>query len=418
MSDSHFSSNSPTPTASRSPVDKAKRPDESHLEMVTHLIEGFLEPRGLYFLADGTLAINQPSEGVILDPPSYDEIFDDLTLLFPGAKSRELRAAFNRVRRVHVARRKEALVACLMAPAPATQKLADLVSVVFDGDPIVNTAVIAGFIWATKSKMLGRPVHDHIMPVLVSKVQGAGKTDFVSAFVKPLEELAVGPVLISDIADRRSVDIFRHHVLIVDDMEKLTSAAVPILKAVLTGNKLRRRKLGSNGDVGAPQKSMLIGTANESVVDLIPDSSGHRRFYELVFRNGNPATGGDPKVWEAIKATDFLQIWQEVDVYAASPVDAVRDRVFGYASRQQHKSRVHAWALSIDPAAAWLVNLNTEQQGIFARDLYDRYCEDCGDATITEKEFGMKMREATKDAKVIFNWPKRAASGMVYVPRV
>lgn len=391
--------------------------DESNLQAVTDIIERFLEPRGLYFIADGSLAIKQREEGIILDPPTYEEIFDDLTLLFPGAKPRELRAAYNRVRRSHVARRKSALIERLMQPMPATNALIDLASVLFEGDPVVNAAVLGGFIWSTKSKMLGRPVHDHIMPVLVSKMQGAGKTEFVSAFVAPLEEMAVGPVLISDIADRRSVDIFRHHVLIVDDMEKVTAAAVPILKAVLTGSKLRRRKLGSNGDVGAVQKSMLIGTANESVVDLIPDSSGHRRFYELVFRNGNPATGGDVAVWQAVQSASYLQIWQEVNVFGPSPVDAVRERVFGFASRQQHKSRVHAWALAIDPAAPWVDNLITEAKGVFARDLYDRYCEDCGDATMTEKEFGTKMREATKDPKVIFAWPKRAASGMVYSPR-
>ena len=85
----------------------------------------------------------------------------------------------------------------------------DRVSSLFKMLPFLCIAIFQHFIWQVKQKVLGRAVVFHLMPIVMSSVQGSGKTTFVKMFLGPLRELATGASLLSDFSDRRTLGLFR-----------------------------------------------------------------------------------------------------------------------------------------------------------------------------------------------------------------
>lgn len=411
-------------TPASSPTD-ADQPVNSAIRAVTN----HFAVHGLYVGADGDIRLEEPSaaahaeiaEVSIVQPPSLQQLRDDLILSGITEKSSVLMAAIRRILRDGAHARQKTLIGSITTPleteqdyATAVDGLTRFVSTAFEGDPEVSAAIILHFMHQVKRKFAKLPVSDHQMPVFVSAQQGVGKTIAVKRLLAPLAEMAKS-VLFSDIADPRSIYVFRHPVLIMDDMEKLKSSEIPVVKNRVTGEEVIARGMQSNREVGTRQRATFIGTANESVMALVPDQSGHRRFFELTFRNANPATGGDPYIWDVVNSTDFLAIWRSVDPFDPSPLDIVRNKVFRIDGPPKPKSKVHAWALKLDPAGAALARVLGESLGAPSLKLYDLYCEETQDAWMSIKEFGILMREATKDPNVPFVWPKRSSGG-IYFP--
>ena len=137
--------------------------------------------------------------------------------------------------------------------AQAEQAWEALVTAAFEIDVPLGVAILKHFIWQVKRKLLGRPVRHHLMPVVFSPLQGGGKTTFVLKFLGPLRELAAGPALLSDFADRRSAEIYRFPAVLIDDVERIDPGLVPLLKSVVTTQKFMRRRLGSSMTVGIRQ---------------------------------------------------------------------------------------------------------------------------------------------------------------------
>jgi hypothetical protein len=219
--------------------------------------------------------------------------------------------------------------------------------------------VLKSFVWGTKRKALNQPVTRHLMPIVFSREQGTGKTEFVRRFTGPLQELCADGVLFSDLADRRSGDIFRYCVVIIDDMEQIPRSSVPILKTVLTAKSMRRRTLGTSMTDAIRQQCMPIGTSNQPVEELVQDTSGNRRFVLLPWRNGDVVKGGDPDVWEIVNELDYKLLWQSVDPFADNPINSHLDILRGYQSRYSHDTTLLKWLRSIDFDSEDLRNART-----------------------------------------------------------
>lgn len=392
-------------------------------EVRTHFVK-----HGLFVGADEDIRITETAASSaaeiadvgVTNAPTSAQVIDDLILAGSLNKVALLQAALRKVRHEDGKSRQKHLIAGVTRPlhtaAERDQALAGIqrfAAVTFEGEPEVSVAVLLHFIYQVKRKLAKLPVSDHLMPVLVSAQQGVGKTRTVKRLLAPLAELTKS-VLFSDIADPRSIHVFRHPVLILDDMEKLKPSEIPVVKNRVTGEEVIGRGMHSNREIGTRQRATFIGTANESVMALVPDQTGHRRFFELTFRNANPATGGDPSIWQVINDTDFTAIWRYVDPFAASPLEPVRSKVFGVEGPPRPKSKVHAWALKLDVDDEALGRLVEKNAGVASLKLYDLYCEQTQDAWMSIKEFGILMREATKDPNVQFGWAKRHASGMYF----
>ena len=215
-------------------------------------------------------------------------------------RNAELRAAVQEFMRLRKRDRKAAiLLPLLLRPLTDQEKQQaklewEKVASLFDMAACLVIACLQHFIWQIYRKAIGRSVVHHLMPVIVSREQGAGKSRFVERFIAPMQELAPAPIRTSEILDERSIALMTYLVLVLDDMEK--PKAIENLKSFMTNDEQLRRVLRTSMDVTVKQEATLIGTSNNPVSRLIPDDSGNRRFAEMPFRNGNVVKGGDPEI--------------------------------------------------------------------------------------------------------------------------
>ncbi|SEP81958.1 hypothetical protein SAMN05428969_1049 [Devosia sp. YR412] len=399
----------------------AGAPNPAELE-----IRAYLEANDLYVGSDGDIRLLEIPASSAADiatvataaAPAAQAVIDDLLLACSPHKTKILNAALRKVLRDDGRDRRKSIVDGIACPTQSDRQceltvasFRDLLAKMLDGDADINTKVLCHFIYQVKRKLSKLPVPDHLMPVIVSRQQGVGKTTFVNRLVEPMAELAKS-VLFSDIADPRSIHVFRHTVLVVDDMEKLSAHNIPVVKNRITGEDVTGRGMRSNRELSTQQRATFIGTSNMSVAALVPDESGNRRFYEMTFR-ANSAAAGNTGIWDDINATDFKALWRSIDPFGASPLADVRLEIFGRGSQSESKSSVHSWSrrLDIDSEAVGRV---LQPQGAPSLDLYDLYCEQTQDTQTSVQSFGRLMREATKDASVPFNWPKRHARGFFF----
>jgi Virulence-associated protein E len=347
-------------------------------------------------------------------------IIDDLLLqckalgirLTKGDAKRALRQEVGNVRNARFA----AIIASLVKPirkvekARAKREWARLATA-FELDTHLIIAILKHFVWQVKQKALGRRVNDHLMPVVFSKVQGTGKTTFALKFLSPLEELATGPVSLSDFVDLRSGDIYRYLVALIDDMDSLPPRQVPVLKSLLTSTSIRRRELGTSQTTKYRQRATLLGTSNNDISEVVNDNTGHRRFAMLPFRNGAVAKGGDPTVWKIVGSIDYVLLWRSVKAFKPSPIKP-------YVNELLRHQEVHR----PDVLKSWLVGLDFESEdvrriqtrdGARAQALHELFCVQTGRA-ITMTQFGIEMRRHVSDPAVPFGPKIRTMNGVHY----
>lgn len=356
-------------------------------DLVVMLFRQFLIWKGLEVKFDGTVGYIRDStaetiEQALAREDITDQWLEDEFLLHPKVK--ELKITYWDTRRAkgHVVReaRRQRKVAILRplffdrlgggASKAASQwrRLAR----VFEMDSELVIAILQHFIWQVKRKALSLPVEHHLMPIVISPVQGAGKTIFVDRFVGPLCELATGPVSILDVADTRSADIFRYPALKVDDMDQVPPKAFARLKSVITADILRNRVSGSADSQPVYQRSTLIGTANEAVAILVADATGTRRFAGLSFRNGDVSKGGDPEVRQIINSADYALLWKSVDERAATPIKPFLKVLFEHQTAEAQPD-VLTWLTNLDVSSDE-VSAITNHGNLGSQALYELFC--------------------------------------------
>lgn len=283
-----------------------------------------------------------------------------------------------------------------------------LAEATLDMDSALGIAVLQHFIWQVKRKQLECSVCHHLMPVVVSPVQGSGKTTMVTRFLSPLEELASDPVLLSQLADPRSGDILRFPAVFVDDVERLTSGLVAVLKSVLTSNAVNRRRSGTSKADKRRQRATLIGTANEPITVLIADPTGHRRFVELPFHNGAVTKGGDPKVWQAVDNTDFMLLWRSVHAFGPPPILPHLATLASMEAKSAPVDRLRDCLIGLDLRSEDVQAITVRGGGVGAEDLRLLINELLGEE-ISANEFSRRMAYLVTDPAV----PFRAKKGWV-----
>ncbi len=276
----------------------------------------------------------------------------------------------------------------------------------------LGVAVLQHFIWQVKQKLLNRPVHYHLMPIVISPIQGTGKSTLVGRFLGPLHELASDPVALSDFADTRSSDLYRFPVVFIDDIDPIGRTAVPTLKRLMTSKAVRGRTLGTSNSDRRPQLSTLIGTANESVGALIADPTGHRRFFALPFRNGATQKGGDSTIWQVVNATDYDLLWRSVDTFGPAPIIPFLDALAAVQSAQAPCDPLRDWLCAQDFLSEPFADLR-ERWGLKADALRQRYNAEGGE-TLNNNRFKDRMAELVLDPAVPLETSVRNKDGTFY----
>lgn len=398
-------------------------------------VRQFLEMRDLEVRFDGTLVL-QGKPVTALMASMVDEVLDldrldaanlaDQMVLYAkyhgypfkrgdiAAATREVIRAAQRERHKTVMR--PFLVGSL---APAELNAAghqwDQLGALFDMDPRLATAVLQHFIWQVLQKAVNRPVDHHLMPVIFSRIQGSGKTTFAKKFLSPLRDLASDAALLSDFADRRSADIYRFPAVLMDDLEKVPSSMVPILKSVLTAQRIRRRRLGSSFTAGITQSATLLGTANAPVSELIDDETGHRRFAMMPFRNGQVAKGGQEDVWKIVEAVDYDLLWRSVDAFQPSPIQPHLAALLLHQGAGQPESPLLRWLKTLDLQSEAVLRITT-RYGVRAQGLHDLYVAQTN-TSVSPKRFADEMQRYLLLPDGQFADKVRTESGVLYRPR-
>jgi hypothetical protein len=290
-----------------------------------------------------------------------------------------------------------------------------LTNAVFETDPALATACLKHFIWQAKRKVCNEIVENHLMPVIWSPTQGGGNTTFIRVFLGPLHELAA-PALLSDFVDKRSGDIYRYPVLFVDDMEQIDTRQIQPLKSLISGDTMRRRKLGTSLTEGYQQRTTLIGTANHTIHALVADTTGSRRFAGLLFRNGKVETGGDRSVWDAVAAADYDLLWRSVDVYGPAPIAAHMPALVALQKASRPPDPMLTWLLELDLQSERVKQV-LDGYGARASDLWELYCEQMNSMT-TNTMFGIGMTLHVTNQNVPFGPRIKKQSGWHYPVKI
>ena len=424
---------SPQQTAKESTVASPSAEDAEDSLPASHptrLVRDFLNAHrivagfdGCFHPADGSRMAKHNGEidSVLMQPEvNQESILDDLLLeckasgvkLAAGDAYRALNQILRKARQDRLAEVMKPLLTTLSADDQARAGTEwPAVATLFDEDTHFVCAVLQHFIWQVQQRILRRPVFHHLMPIVFGQAQGSGKTTFVQHFLGPLHELALGPVLLSDYADKRSADIFRYPVLFIDDVGKLRPELVAELKSTMTGAHLPRRILGTSKSRKITQVSTLIGTANTPIHELVFDTTGHRRFVQLQFKNGEAAKGGDPAVWKTVAALNYKLLWQSVDAFGPPPILPFIGRIGGTID-----------VTPIDPLLQWLrtLDLNSEairrisvREGIRAQGLYELFCVETGASTSLSR-FGIDMRRLGTHPDMPFGPKLKLLQGYIY----
>ncbi|WP_426313527.1 VapE domain-containing protein [Methylobacterium fujisawaense] len=195
-------------------------------------------------------------------------------------------------------------------------------------------AVLSKFVWQVKRKMLGLPITDHLMPVLLGP-QGVGKSTLIrDIFLKPLEEVTMNTDF-SEITDNRNHDMWRFFVLFMDEMSHAGKADMDTVKNLITLPMLQRRPMGSNDVVNIRQNATFIGCSNREIEQLIRDETGNRRFAALRFSSVPDHA--------AINAIDAQVLWQSVDEYADDPMQPFKSVLKAKQAAWRERSQVEQW---------------------------------------------------------------------------
>ncbi|EIZ86486.1 hypothetical protein WYO_0835, partial [Methylobacterium sp. GXF4] len=244
------------------------------------------------------------------------------------------------------------------------ETLIDLVERCFDltgTSPKFVAAVLKKFVWQVKRKMLGLPVTDHLMPVLLGP-QGSGKSTFIRLMTEALAE-AMASVDFRMIADDRIIDIWSNFILFIDEMGYATKTDIDAVKNIITAESLSRRPMRTNTLDLVTQNATFIGASNKELNELIRDPTGARRFVGLRWRRDAS--------WAAINAFLWLDLWRSVDAEAEDPVRSFAEELKAQQALARYRSPIEAWLDQFDRChvRSELWDTNT----VRARDLYIAY---------------------------------------------
>jgi len=143
------------------------------------------------------------------------------------------------------------------------------------------TVCFQHWFWNLKRKVLGQPFDDPMMIVL-SGPQGKGKTKALEQLLSPIEELVLCPMQLSHLIDERASNILRDYpVGVIEELAGAGKAENEAVKARLTAKKVFNRVLTTHLIDRKPNRMCFLGTSNASVVSMLRDESGHRRFLDI-----------------------------------------------------------------------------------------------------------------------------------------
>jgi len=155
------------------------------------------------------------------------------------------------------------------------------------GDCDFNVAMLKHWMWQTKRYVIGQNVMSPMFCNFFGEAQETGKTKFIENLTRPFKDYRVGISLSDMLDDRRSEAWTKNYVAVADELKlgdiggKQLGQVIAVIKNYLTAETIEYRELGSHRFVKARRTFSPIASSNKSIVDIIFDETGMRRFYEF-----------------------------------------------------------------------------------------------------------------------------------------
>jgi hypothetical protein len=196
-------------------------------------------------------------------------------------------------------------------PATAEVRVSELVRIWCGSVLPLVVRVIWHWMWNVKRAMVGLPFAHDVMAIFVGP-QGSGKSTAVRRLVTPLADL-VDDLNVEVLTDnRRARERAKYLVGLWDEMQGASRGDMEAIKNSITCSYKNYRPMRTNDDASVRRTMSFIGTSNISLAEVIPDSTGMRRFFEV------------PSVarmdFEAVNNFDYVGLWRAVDPRSEAPI--------------------------------------------------------------------------------------------------
>lgn len=254
------------------------------------------------------------------DKREYQEIFDTLVLDYyeqieafnraterriKGSPETHLRKALDEIVSLElVKRRAEIFEKIKFSGTENLTILNQFVNATIGKNNPTVVGVMAHFLWQIKRKLMDKEILYHIMPILYGG-QGAGKSKALQHLFRPLTNLTLD-LSVTEVTDPRFYfSLNRNFVCILDEMAGAKKTDVDNLKKQISATYNDVRRLGGNIVTKIKQNASFIGSTNRPVNEIIFDTTGARRFYEIKTL--------DRLDWEAINSIDYMSLYRGID---------------------------------------------------------------------------------------------------------
>lgn len=165
-------------------------------------------------------------------------------------------------------------------------------------DVELSVQVLKQWMWQVKRYLYGEQVYDPLFVNILGQegTQGAGKSLFVASLTKYFRDFTQKGS-IEEVLDSRNLEKWALNYIVFFDelvMGKLAphaiGQAVAALKTILTSDTVTGRQMRTTKQMSMDKTFSAIATSNYSIVSVINDPTGMRRFYELEITTSRAAS--------------------------------------------------------------------------------------------------------------------------------
>ena len=278
----------------------------------------------------------------------------------------------------------------------------------------LHKVVIRHFIWQVKRKMLGLDVSYHLMPLIYGP-QGSGKTRAIEQLLAPITKLVLRGKTVDFMDDTRELNALEeNYVCFFDEMSRADQANTEELKGKISAKTIKTRVFYSQTYVDVEQNCTFIGAANKSLLDLIYDTTGMRRFWQI---DGAQTKNHEERErnWMLIGGVNAFDMWSSVDEMQDIP------EILRYWKEISSKQEGFRTTSSVED---WLETADLQPSVEGANDshptllslLYEAYKHFCLDAKVEamqlkrfsrtlRNEHGFNFSKTNKGATVLLSKP-------------
>ena len=288
-------------------------------------------------------------------------------------------------------------------------KLLDIMSI--KTDPSLSCDAFKHWMWLVKRRLLGRQINDELMLSIMAE-QGVGKSYITRALAEPLGDYYIESDL-SALADNREVGKWSKYFIInFEELSKsngghanghFPSSLCETIKKILTQEEFIIRAMRSHKQFKHLRTFTALATTNISIVDVLGDETGMRRFYQI--ESSQPAH--EQFNHEDVANFDFLALWKSIDENLARgylfPTSKNWDKLKEVQKTYIPKTQIDIW-LSDGPHTAGDETNFTECALVM--EIYQHFrafCEDAGigkNFTMGVKKFKEKIQDYLKHTGV------------------